>query len=328
MNDFAKYIDKHPLRYYSLGPSGQGVKNTQAFSTEWVGWFEPGQGFNYVPSTGYLKVKPILTEYSQNPNAQTFSFTFESGSNPYFALGNLGQISVRFVSGVSTTDFLFSGYNPMLFNNSVLTRGANETYCFYTRTYEQLYYKKASENFSVERLAFTGTQNIKWFTQVANVQPYTYRYLVFGMTNDGDGFSLLSKKHPSIETGFLQSFQSLLTGNINSYPPIGAEVYSPSGHIVGYGYNKYLWMNSCNFQDGGISGRIISYDYLYSDDFQNYEVAPIGTFDSTNGMFGGRIRSRDFFNNVNFQNYLVGPLNQYLVGNDVYNGYFFYGSDN
>jgi len=325
MDDFGKYIDKHPLRYYSLGPSGVGVKSPQPFTTEWVGWFEPGSGFRYLETTRYNLATGYFSPYAGRQSSQTFSFTFDSGNAMYFALGDAGQIFIRSVSGASTVDYNFSGYNPMMFNNSVLTRGANQTNCFYTKTYNEIYCKTQADNFATERLVFSGTSDIKWFTQVANTKPYTYRYQIFGMTNGGDGKSWMSSKHPSISTGENENFESLPTGATFAIPSLAAEVYAPSGRFFLAGIATEGWFANNNFENYQISGRLINPSPLLSDDFQRYEVAEIGTFDTISGMRGGRTHSYLQYQNDNFESYAVGPLFLYLVGADVYRGYFIYG---
>jgi hypothetical protein len=283
--DYVKYLDKSPLAGYSLGPSGSGILQTQPFNTEWIGWYDPTAGV-YVQATsgGPVSFYP-QTAY---PNTESFSFTFDSGNNLWYCLGEAGVLRTFQHSGSSVIQYSFSGEYGQLYNNSVLARNRNDTVCFYKKN-KSIYVKSSNEAFTTEHLVYSGNPQLYSLKQIYKKEyPTLYRINIYGQDENGDGFALTTDKENTITQEFFQPFDQWATGQV--YNTILWDIEEPSVVFV-----EGLFFFSENFEDfplGPIPGNLGSNTFasgalFYSDDF---EVTPTGSviyLSGDNNMFGG-----------------------------------------
>jgi len=206
--DYTKYLDKKPSNNYALGPTGSGIMQSQPFRTEWSGQFTPGRGVNLQTAQGSYFYPE--TNYA---DSKYFSFAFDPSSNFWFSYSDDSQIHISFISGNSKTNYTFGGMSPQLFHNSILTTGNKDMFCFYSKSDTNIYFKKASENFSTERVAYSGDAQIRRLHHVRKLDGYYYRYGIFFMDQEGNGSEVISAPFAPL---ILQKFNSMENETLGS----------------------------------------------------------------------------------------------------------------
>lgn len=281
--DYVKFFDKSPLIGYSLGPSGSGIAQAQPFNTEWRAWFEPSEGVyfhavsggptGFYPQTGYQ-------------NSESFSFTFDSGNGFWYCLGQGGSLRVF---APSATEYTFSGYEGQLYNNSVLARHRNDTFCMY-RKGSSIYHRTSEENFGSEHLVYSGKANIHSLKQVYKTDVAFYRVSIYGLDTNADGFALTTAKEEPITQEYFQNFDQVQSGLIATLPLWFIE--EPTTVFV-----DMLRFSSEDFQDfplGVVPGDFAGNAFLngvlfFSDDISTTPTGSVIYLTGNNNMSGGYV---------------------------------------
>ena len=307
-----KYFDKSPLRSYSLGPVSSGVLETQPFKTEWTGFQDSGRV--YLLNSG---VPVSVANVTGSP--ESFSFSFDSGNRFWYALEYDGLVKIY---GLSGTIYSFQGDNPQLYNNSVLVRRSNDTFCFYTKSSSSIFYRTSRDNFLSERVAFSGSQNLKCLTQVIKApEPYYYRLSIYGLNSQGNGLSFLSKKHEPIPTGFYQPFTGLQSGQISTIEKWNVEE---------------LWgtINPAFLFDSQPLDNVTTGEYSGVNSFGRFINVLSGTNESFSGFSTGNYSGAQsfgtllnelYFANDSLETAPTGSVTLLSGSNQLYGGYFING---
>jgi len=225
--DYLKYFDKYPLKNYAIGPSGSGIFQIQPYVTEWTGQFNPGVGIDLYSNSGHYFYPE--TGYD---DTKYFSFCFDQQTNYWFGYSNDTVINIDFVSGSSKTNYTFSGKSPQMFHNSILKTGVVDAFCFYLKGDSNIYFKKSSENFGVERVAHSGNSIINRLHTVRKLEDFFYRYGVFYMDQAGDGVELISDKFPPMVNQNYMNFEYEPLGNMTLMRGLMVESNLPSGWFI------------------------------------------------------------------------------------------------
>ena len=226
--DYVNYFDKKPLTAFTLGPSGAIPSGERPFKIEWKGWMS-GSGFYYQKVSQLGSGTPFVVNNTGFSNATNCSFTFDYSGGLWLST-NEGPIAKIIRPNSSTV--IFTGNFSTVFNNAVLDRTRSDTFAFYTKTNDSIYYRTSQDNFVSEKVLASGITNISGISQVAKLDPYFYRYGIFIKTLDGGGKLLTSKRHGPIESGFFRDFENEPTGVVYSLETMGVEGYNGAGYFL------------------------------------------------------------------------------------------------
>lgn len=255
--DNTKYFDKYPLKNYAYGPSGSGIAQVQPYQVQWSGEFSPGRGIDlYSNSNHYFYPETSFAD------SKYFSFCFDQSTNYWFGYSTDSIINVSYVSGNSKTNYTFAGFSPQMFHNSILKTGVVDAYCFYAKGDSNVYFKRASENFGVERVAYSGDRTIRRLHTVRKLDDFYYRYGIYYMDNEGDGHKVISHKFKPMVDFKFANFEDEPTGEIS-------------------------YLRTFEVENEFSSGYFLTRDLMSSDNFETTPSGTINSLTSGNNMLAG-----------------------------------------
>ncbi len=208
----SRFLGKHPLTSFCLGPSGENILQAQPFSVEWNGEFIPKEGIYYGISSDTNQDFIPIEEYS---SAKNFSFAFESGNLLWYCLSESGKIHVVRNSTTKTT-YSFSGNYGQIFNNTIFVRGGNDTICTYEKN-GVVFARSSDESFLNETIIHSGDEPFALINQIYKTSsPSKHRLSIFGLSRHGDGIELVLDKNAPLELEIFNNFEQYGQGPIKS----------------------------------------------------------------------------------------------------------------